>query len=102
MKGSLPPISRFIRATRAAQPAATFFPVSTDPVKATPAIRGSSTSAEPTSPAPASRLTTPGGRWSKQSASISVDSGVSSDGFATTVLPAAMAGATFHESSRSG
>ena len=102
MNGSLPPISRFIRATRVAQVAATFFPVSTDPVKATPAIRSSSTTAAPMSPPPATMFTTPGGRCSKQEASISVESGVSSDGFATTLFPAAMAGATFHESSSSG
>ena len=102
MNGSLPPISRFMRATRVAHAAATLLPVSTEPVKATPATRASSTSASPTSPAPATTLTTPGGRWSKQSASISVDSGVSSDGFATTVLPAASAGASFQASSSSG
>ena len=102
MNGSLPPISRFILATRVAQAAATCLPVSTDPVNATPAMRSSSTSAEPTSPAPATRFTTPGGRCAKHSASISVDIGVSSDGFATTVFPAAMAGATFHASRSSG
>ena len=65
-------------------------------------MRASSTSAAPTSPAPATRLTTPGGSSAKQSASISVDSGVSSDGFATTVLPAAIAGATFQANRSSG
>ena len=102
MNGSLPPISRFIRATRFAQAAATLLPVSTDPVKATPAMRSSFTIAEPTSPAPATMFTTPGGRWSKQGASMSVESGVSSDGFATTVFPAAIAGASFQASSSSG
>jgi hypothetical protein len=33
---------------------------------------------------------------------MSVDRGVSSDGFATTVLPAAIAGANFQASSSSG
>ena len=47
-------------------------------------------------------LTTPGGRWSKHSASTRVESGVSSDGLATTVLPAASAGASFQDSSSSG
>ncbi len=102
MNGSLPPISRFMRATRWAQAAATFLPVATDPVKATPSIRSSETSEAPTSPAPATRLTTPGGRSEKHEASISVETGVSSDGFATTALPAASAGASFHESSSSG
>ena len=95
MNGSLPPISRFIRATRCAQAAATFFPVATEPVKATPSIRSSSTSAAPTSPAPATMFTTPGGSSAKQEASMRVETGVSSDGFATTVLPAASAGASF-------
>ena len=40
MNGSLPPISRLTRATRSAQAAATFLPVATDPVKATPSTRG--------------------------------------------------------------
>ena len=65
MKGSLPPISRLIRATRSAQTAAIFLPVSTEPVKATQATRSSATIAAPTSPAPATRLTTPAGKWSK-------------------------------------
>ena len=87
---------------RVAQAAATLLPVSTDPVKATPAMRSSLTIAEPTSPAPTTMFTTPGGRCSKHPASMSVDSGVSSDGFATTVLPAAIAGASFQASSSSG
>ncbi len=102
MNGSLPPISRFIRATRWAQAAATFLPVATEPVNATPSMRGSSTSAAPTSPAPATRLTAPGGRSAKHSASIRVETGVSSDGLATTALPAASAGASFQPSSSSG
>ena len=91
-----------MRATRCEQTPATFLPVSTEPVNATPATRSSATIAAPTSPAPATMFTTPAGSSPKQSASISVDSGVSSDGLATTVLPAASAGATFHDSSRSG
>jgi hypothetical protein len=77
-------------------------PVATDPVKATPSIRESETSEAPTSPPPATRFTTPGGRSEKHEASISVDTGVSSDGFATTAFPAASAGASFQASSRSG
>ncbi len=102
MNGSLPPISRLIRATRSAQRAAIFLPVSTDPVKATQSTRSSDTIASPTSPAPASSATVPAGSGSRHSASIRVESGVSSDGLATTGLPAASAGASFHESSRSG
>ena len=102
MKGSLPPISRFTRATRSAHATATRLPVSTEPVKATQSTRSSRTIASPTSPAPASRFTTPAGRCSKHGASISVESGVSSDGLQTVVLPAASAGASFQASSSSG
>ena len=77
-------------------------PVATEPVNATPSTRGSVTIASPTSPAPATTLKAPAGRCSKQEASMSVESGVSSDGFATTVLPAASAGATFQDSRSSG
>ena len=80
----------------------TFLPVSTEPVKATPSMRGSAVIAAPTSPPPATRLTTPAGRWSKHGASIRVESGVSSEGLQTTALPAASAGASFQASSSSG
>ena len=102
MNGSLPPISRFTRATRSAHATATRLPVSTDPVNAMQSTRSSRTIASPTSPAPASRFTTPAGRWSNTGASISVDSGVSSEGLQTVALPAASAGASFHASSSSG
>ncbi len=102
MNGSLPPISRFARATRCAQATATRLPVSTEPVNATQSTRSSWVIASPTSPAPAIRFTTPAGRWSKQLASIRVDSGVSSEGLQTVVLPAARAGASFQDSSSSG
>ena len=102
MNGSLPPISRLIRAIRSAQAAAIFLPVSTEPVKATQSTSGLATIAAPTSPAPATRLTTPGGMWSKQPASASVESGVTSDGLETVMLPAASAGASFQDSSSSG
>ena len=102
MKGSLPPSSRLIRAIRSAHTRAIFFPVSTEPVNATQSTRSSATSRAPTSPPPASRFTTPAGIWSKHDASISVDSGVSSDGLQTVVLPAASAGASFHDSKSSG
>ena len=52
MNGSLPPISRFTRAIRSMQAAATFFPVSTEPVNATPSIPSCEEIAPPTSPAP--------------------------------------------------
>ena len=92
MNGSLPPISRFTRATRSAQATATRLPVSTEPVKAMQSTRSSRTIASPTSPAPATRFTTPAGRCSKHGASMSVESGVSSEGLQTVVLPAASAG----------
>ena len=102
MNGSLPPISRLTRATRSAQAAAIRLPVSTEPVKATHSIRSSPTIEAPTSPAPATTLTTPAGRWSKQSASARVESGVTSEGLQTVALPAASAGASFQASSSSG
>ena len=102
MKGSLPPISRLIRAMRSAHTAAIFLPVSTEPVKATPSTRSSATIRAPTSPPPASRLTAPGGKSSNSGASIRVESGVSSDGLQTAVLPAASTGASFHASSSRG
>ena len=63
MNGSLPPISRFIRATRSAHLAAIRLPVSTEPVNATQSTRSSDTIRSPTSPAPASSDTVPAGRW---------------------------------------
>ena len=102
MKGSLPPISRLTRATRSMQAWPTFLPVSTEPVKATPSMRGSAVIAAPTSPAPATRLTTPAGRCSTHGASIRVESGVTSEGLQTVALPAASAGASFQASSSSG
>jgi hypothetical protein len=91
-----------MRATRSAQTAAIFLPVSTLPVNATQAIRSSATRLAPTSPGPAIRLTTPDGRCSKQPASASVDSGVSSEGLHTVAFPAASAGASFHANRSSG
>ena len=91
-----------MRATRSTQVWAMRLPVSTEPVNATQSTRSSATMRAPTSPPPGTRLTTPGGSTSRQSASASVDSGVSSDGLQTQALPAASAGASFHASSSSG
>ena len=58
----------------------------------------------PISPGPVTMLTTPGGRsasW-QTSAKRRADSGVVDAGFRTTVLPAARAGAIFHDSISSG
>ena len=82
--------------------AAIRLPVSTEPVNATQSTRSSATIAAPTSPAPASRLTTPRAGARSSGASTSVESGVSSEGLQTRVLPAASAGASFHASSSSG
>ena len=71
-------------------------PARTEPVIATSAGVGCSTSARPVSRSPVTTLKTPAGRNSEaSSASSSVVSGVVSDGLSTTVLPAASAGAIF-------
>ena len=55
-----------------------------------------STRARPVSRSPQTTLRTPGGRnsWAISASSVD-DAGVVSDGFSTTVLPAARAGAIF-------
>src|SRR5688572_17760621 len=81
------------------------WPVASDPVNATLATSGCSTSGAPTSgPSPVTTLTTPGGKpaCSTSFMNSSVDAEVYSDGWMTTVLPAASAGASFHASSSSG
>ena len=100
MNGSLPPISRFTRAIRSMQAAATFFPVSTEPVKATPSMPSCEEIAPPTSPAPATMFTVPAGKWSKTPAIARVESGVTSDGLHTAEFPAARAGASFQVKSK--
>ena len=97
MNGSLPPSSRLIRATRSAADARDLL-AGVDRAGEGDAVDALVLDdASPTSPAPASTLTTPAGRCAKHGASASVDSGVSSDGLATTVLPAASAGASFQD-----
>ena len=74
-------------------------PTSVDPVNATLSTSGLRTSSSPTTdPGPGTTFTTPGGIPASRhsSPSLSVDSGASSAGLITTVLPAAMAGAIFH------
>ena len=58
---------------------------------------GACTSAAPVSPAPCTTLTRPGGApaSAKTRATHSPESGVSSDGFSTTALPAATAAAAW-------
>lgn len=61
------------------------------------------TTSAPVSRSPVTTLTTPGGRISPMiSASLSVETGVVSEGLSTRVLPAAMAGAIFHTAIISG
>src|SRR5215470_9082933 len=80
-------------------------PVASDPVNATFATSGCSTSGAPTSgPKPVTTLTTPGGKPASSTSFMnsSTEADVNSDGLITTVLPAASAGASFQESSSSG
>ena len=83
--------------SRSAAACATDIPASTEPVMATMSGRGCDTSAAPVLRSPRTTLSTPAG---KQSAAIcairTVLAGVVSDGFSTTVLPAASAGPIFH------
>ena len=74
-------------------------------MKATFATLGWATRGPPTSaPKPVTTLTTPGGNpaSANSSANSSMDADVCSDGLTTTVLPAARAGASFHEASKRG
>ncbi len=79
--------------------------VSTDPVKATPATRGSRTSAAPTvSPVPATTRSASSGTpasW-KSAATRAATRGVCSAGFATTAFPAASAALTWPVKMASG
>ena len=105
MLGFLPPSSSAIRFTVPAAAAMIDRPVARPPVNDTMSTRGSVTSGEPTSaPGPRTRLTTPSGRPASSSSPISliVVSGVTSLGFTIAVLPAASAGASFHEICSSG
>ena len=83
--------------------AITFFPVGVEPVSAIFRISGWLTIASPVA-WPRTTLTTPSGSPPSMSASMhaSVESGVVLAGFSTTVLPAAIAGATLLAASVSG
>jgi hypothetical protein len=82
---------------------ATSMPARTDPVMDTIWGTGESTRSRPVSRSPHTTLTTPGGSTSFISWAIStVLTGVVSDGFSTTVLPAATTGAHFHTAIISG
>src|SRR5258708_34514950 len=80
-------------------------PVRVEPVNDTAAIAGCSISACPVAaPLPCTILSTPGGRPASMQTcdSMNAVSGVISDGLATTVLPAASAGAIFQVNRYSG
>jgi hypothetical protein len=78
-------------------------PARTEPVIDTICGVGCDTRARPVSRSPQITFSTPGGRNSAAtSASSSVDAGVVSLGFNTTVLPAASAGAIFQIAIMSG
>ena len=86
-----------------AQATAIWRPVAWLPVNATTSTWRFATRAAPASgPKPVTTLTTPAGSSSKHFMRRRVESGVSSDGLATTVFPAARAGASFHASRSSG
>jgi hypothetical protein len=101
----LPPSSSVTRLIVPAAPAAIERPTSVEPVNAILATSGCSTSRWPTvRPAPTTTLTTPAGMPASVAirSNASAVSGVSSAGLRTTVLPAASAGASFHDAMTSG
>ena len=105
MLADFPPSSSVTRLIVCAAPAAIRRPTSVEPVKATFATSGCSTSRAPAvEPGPTTTLTTPSGIPDSTAirSNSSAVSGVSSAGLRTTVLPAASAGASFHEAIVSG
>ena len=105
MLADLPPSSSVTRLIVAAADAAIRAPTSVEPVNATFATSGCSTSRAPAvEPGPATTLTTPSGIPASSAifSNSSAVSGVSSAGLRTTVLPAASAGAIFHDAMFSG
>ena len=98
MAGSLPPSSRVTRLRSGAADAATFFPVSIDPVKLIFRGTGWLVIQAPSSSPPLTTFNTPGGRTSRSSSpTLRVDRGVKGDGLRTMVLPASSAGAIFQK-----
>ena len=98
MFADLPPHSSVHFLSVAEARAMISFPTAVEPVNETMSTSGWSTSAWPASgPKPGTMFTTPGGKpasWNIDASSIAVE-GVSSEGFRTTVLPAASAGPSF-------
>ena len=94
--GALPPSSRWTRLSVAAAVAATFLPVSIEPVSETMSTSSCSISVWPASLPPTTTLKTPCGKCSEAiSARRTVATGVVGAGLSTTVLPAASAGPIF-------
>ena len=94
----LPPSSRATRLTVCEASSETRLPARVEPVNETISTSGWVTSASPaTGPVPVTRLKTPAGSpaESMTSARMKALSGATSEGFSTTVQPAASAGATF-------
>ncbi|MNI60860.1 hypothetical protein D3C73_1161000 [compost metagenome] len=103
MAGALPPSSRCARLRPLAAPLATAMPARTEPVMETRPGTLWSTIMAPVSPVPRTTLRTPAGKISPaRRARTKVDSGVVSEGFRTTVLPAARAGPIFQMAMRNG
>src|SRR5690348_7024289 len=103
--GFLPPISNETFLNDLAADSAMAAPVRVDPVNETALIPGCSTIALPTeSPVPCTMFSTPGGRPDSAASSDKrkAVNGVISLGLATTVLPAAKAGAIFQVNRYSG
>jgi len=100
MKGALPPSSSDSFFTVSAHWRSRIRPTSVDPVNETFRTTGLVHISRPISgdlsPLPTTTLNTPGGKpaCSASTTSASAESGVASAGFATTVQPAANAGAT--------
>ncbi|MDT4871645.1 hypothetical protein FQZ97_1067850 [compost metagenome] len=96
--GDLPPSSSATRLMSRAASSPTRCPARVDPVKDTMSTSGCPAIASPTSgPVPETRLNAPAGKpisW-KISANRNALNGATSEGFSTTVHPAARAGATF-------
>ena len=102
---SLAPSSSATRVRFAAAAAMIALPVSRWPVNETIEVSSSLTSAAPVDGPPVTRLITPSGRSRCSSISLNssiVDSGVTSLGLTTSVLPVSSAGASLRASTASG
>ena len=103
--GLLPPSSRDTRLSVPADAATIRLPTPRLPVKLILSTSGCVISASPVgSPGPVTTLTTPSGMPASASSSTmrSTENDANSDGFSTTVQPAASAGASFCANSRNG